>query len=72
MAERNKIKMIEATREMMFGNNESRFFWREVVNTSVYTMNKVQIRQGTSKTPYELLFAHTALVKHFRIFGIKW
>ena len=48
-----------------------KIFWRDVVNTIVYTMNGVQIRQGTNKTPYELWFGHASFVKYFRIFGSK-
>ena len=51
---------------MMFPRNS-----RVVVNTSVYTLNRVQIRQGMSKTPYELWFGHSPSVKYFRIFGRK-
>ena len=54
-----KKTIIEATREMMLENNISKIFWREVVNTTVYTMNIVQLRQGTNNTPYELWFGHT-------------
>ena len=56
---------------MMFENNVSKTFWREAVNTIVYTMNRVQIRKGMNKTPYELWFGHSHLVKYFRIFGSK-
>ena len=44
---------------------------REAVTTTVYTMNKVQIRQGTGKTSYELWFGWTSTIKYFRIFGSK-
>ncbi len=41
---------------MLFKSNVSKIFGREVVNIILYTMNVVKIKQGTSKTPYELLF----------------
>lgn len=55
----------------MFENNISYIFWREVVNTLVYIMNKVQITQGIGKTPYEIWFGHTPMVRYFRISGSK-
>ena len=57
---------------MLFENDVSKTFWREVVNTTVYTMNKVQIRKGMRKIPYKLQFGHSPLVKYFRIFGRKF
>ena len=56
---------------MMFENDVSKTFWRESVNTTVYTMNIVQIRKGMNKTPYELWFGHTNSIKYFRIFKSK-
>src|SRR5271156_6669889 len=32
-------------------------------------MNRVQVRKDTNKTPYELWFGHSPIVKYFRIFG---
>lgn len=37
-----------------------------------YTLNRVQIRKGMEKTPYELLFGHTPSVKYFKTFGRKF
>ena len=37
----------------------------------VYTLNRVQIKKGMSKTPYELWFGHSPSVKYFRIFESK-
>ena len=62
--------MTEAARAMLFENDLVKIFWREV-NTSVFTMNRVQIREDTDKTPYELWFGHAPSVKYFRIFGSK-
>ena len=44
---------------------------REAINTLVYTLNKVQIRNGMDKTCYEIWFGHSPLVKYFNIFGSK-
>ena len=49
----------------------SKKFWREEINTTMYTMNRVQIIKGMRKKPYELWFGHSLLVKYFIIFGRK-
>ena len=54
---------------MLVDNDVSKMFWREVMNTSIYTMNRAQVRKDTNKTPYELWFGHSPTVKYFRIFG---
>ena len=82
IAERRNKSIVEATRDMLFKddhwitamlfeNDEPKTFWREAINTIVYTLNKVQIRKGLEKKPYELWFSHSPSVKYFRIFGSK-
>lgn len=71
IAKRRNRYVTEAPRAMMFENDVSKTFWREVDNTIVYIMNRVYIRKGTNKTPYELWFGHVPLVKYFRFFGSK-
>ena len=57
---------------MLFENDVPKTFWREVVNTVVYTLHRVQIRKGMDKTPYELWFGYSPSIKYFRIFGSKY
>ena len=47
-------------------------FWREVVGTRVYTLNRTQLRPNNEKTPYELWKGIPASVKYFRVFGSKF
>ena len=56
---------------MLFENDISKTFWREVVNTTMCNMNRVYITKGMNETPYEIWFGHSPLVKYFRIFGSK-
>lgn len=46
-------------------------YWREVVQTTVYILNRAQIRPNTTKTPYKLWKGILASSSHLRIFGIK-
>ena len=32
----------------------ARTHWREVVSTTIYTLNRIQIKKGTNATPFEL------------------
>jgi len=56
----------------MMEENVPQIYWREIVSTTIYTLNQVQIRSKTGKTPYELLFGITSTVKYFRVFGSKY
>ena len=56
---------------MILEGNIKYIYWREVIIKTIYTMNRVQIRQITDKTLDELFFGHTPIMKYFRINGIK-
>jgi hypothetical protein len=54
--------------------NEARLsdgYWREVVGTSIYILNKDQLRINSNKTSYELWFGRAPSVKYFKVFGSK-
>ena len=44
-------------------------FWREAVNTTCHTLNRVYFKPDTTKTPYDLWRGKKPIVKYFRIFG---
>jgi hypothetical protein len=46
-------------------------FWREAVNTTVYILNRAQIRVNNNTTPCELWKGRPAIVKYFKVFGCK-
>lgn len=46
-------------------------YWRKAVSTMVYTFNRVHIKGEMGKTPYELWFGNTPIVKYFKKFGSK-
>jgi len=46
-------------------------FWREAVETIVYTLNRTQLRPNNEKNPYELWKGRPDSVKYFKIFGSK-
>ena len=56
---------------MLVVNDVSKMFLREVVNTIINTVNKVQVKEDKNKTPYELWFGYSPTVKYFRNFHSK-
>jgi hypothetical protein len=46
-------------------------FWREIVNTTLYILNRGKIRVNNNKTPYELWKGRPTIVKYFKFFGSK-
>jgi hypothetical protein len=46
-------------------------FWREIVNTTLYILNRGKIRVNNNKTPYELWKGRPTIVKYFKFFRSK-
>jgi hypothetical protein len=46
-------------------------YWREVISTIVYILNRGHLRINSNKTPYELWFGRAPSVKYFKVFGSK-
>ena len=47
-------------------------FWREVVYTTIYTVNRGKLRLNKDKTPYELWYGRPSSVKYFKVFGSNY
>lgn len=71
VVERKNRTILDASRSMISEENLPHVYWRESVNTMVYTFNRVHNKGETGKTPYELWFGNIATLKYFRIFGSK-
>ena len=63
--------MIDCARTLMMEKNVALKYWREVVSTTVYTLDKVQIKKGTNTTSFKLWYGHSPNVKHFKQFICK-
>jgi hypothetical protein len=46
-------------------------FWREPVSTTVYILNRAQIRVNNNKKPYDLWKGRPTTVKYFKVFRSK-
>ena len=62
---------MDCARTLMMEKNVSLKYWREVVSTSIYTLNHVQVKKGTHATPFELWYGYSPNVKYFKVFGRK-
>ena len=57
---------------MMLNNKKlSMKLWAKVVSTACYTINRVYVRSGMGKTPYEIWRCKKPNLSHFHIFGSK-
>src|SRR5271156_6742821 len=63
--------VLDTMHTMMIEGKVVHTYWRDAVNTIVYTINRTQLRPSADKTPYELWFGNVPTVKYFRIFGSK-
>ena len=55
----------------MIEKNISIKYWKEAINTTVHTLNRVQLKKDTFKTPYELWYGYKPNVIYFKVFGSK-
>ena len=62
---------MDYARTLMMEKNVTLKYWREVISTIFYTLNRVKIKKGTNATPFELCYGHSPNVKHFKVFGRK-
>ena len=62
---------MDSSRTLMMEKSVALKYWKEVVSTTVYTLNRVHVKKGTNLTAYELWFGYTPCVKYFKIFGSK-
>ena len=62
---------MDYAKTLMMEKNVALKYQREAISTTVYTLNRVQIKKGTNATPFELWYGHSPNVKHFKVFGSK-
>ena len=71
MVERRNRTIQEAARTMLNEAKLSYGYWREAISTTMHTLNRGQLRVNSNKTPYELWYGRTPIVKYFKVFGSK-
>ncbi|MGI4458266.1 hypothetical protein ACR2WA_25375, partial [Klebsiella pneumoniae] len=63
--------IVDYARTLMIDKKVLQTFWREAISTIVYTLNRVQLKKGTLKTPYEIWYDKKPNVSYFKIFGSR-
>ena len=47
-------------------------YWKEVINTTVHTLNRVQLKKESNQTPYEIWYGYKPNVSYLKVFGGKY
>ena len=68
-AEREIRTIVECARSMLLSKNINRELWTEAIKTACYVLNRVILKHGEKKTPFEKWFNRKPAIKHLRIFG---
>ena len=56
---------------LMLEKNVAPKYQREAISIVLHTLNRVQLKKGTDKTPYELWYGCKPNVCYFKVFGSK-
>ena len=63
------MTLIEAARTMLADSKLPIVFWAEVVNTTCYVQNRIQVVKSQNKTPYELFHKRKPLISFLKTIG---
>ena len=55
----------------MIENNVALKYWKEAISTIVHTLNRVQLKKDSNKTPYQLWYGYKPNVSYLKVFGSK-
>ncbi|XP_057802878.1 uncharacterized protein LOC131018175 [Salvia miltiorrhiza] len=69
VVERKNRTLVEMARVMLASKKLAQRFWAEAVSTACHINNRVNIKPGTFKTPYEILRGKKPNLKYFHVFG---
>ena len=69
VVERKNRTLQEMVRVMSNLKKLSSRLWAEAINTTCYTINRVYLKLGTTKTPYEIWKGKKPKLGYFHIFG---
>lgn len=70
-AERKTRTVEEMGRTMLKDSKLDVKFWVQAIDTTIFIINRILLRNNCNRTPYELWKGKQANVKYFRIFGSK-
>jgi hypothetical protein len=68
-AERKNHTLMDAARTMMAEFKSPYNFWAEAISTACHATNRLYLRKGLNKTPYEILTGNKPNIKYFWCLG---
>jgi hypothetical protein len=71
VAERKNRTLMDMAKTMLAEFKSLSNFWAEAINTACHVTNRLYLRKGLNKTPYEILIGNKPNIKYFRVFGCK-
>ncbi|KAK1652560.1 hypothetical protein QYE76_070365 [Lolium multiflorum] len=71
VAERKNRTLMDMARSMMAEYKSCYNFWAEAISTACHSSNRLYLRKGLNKTPYEILTGNKPNISYFKVFGCK-
>jgi hypothetical protein len=71
VAERKNRTLMDMARTMLVEFKSPYKFWAEAIITACHASNRLYLRKGFNKTPYEKLTGNKPNIKYFQVFGCK-
>jgi transposase InsO family protein len=65
VAERKNQTLMDMARTMLAEFKSPYNFWAEAINTACHATNRLYLRKGLKKTPYEILTGNKPNIKYF-------
>ena len=62
---------MDCARTLMIENNVSLKYWKESISILVHTLNKVQLKKDSNKTPYQLWYGYKPNLGYLKVFDNK-
>ncbi|KAK1628842.1 hypothetical protein QYE76_003157 [Lolium multiflorum] len=69
VAERKNRTLMDMARSMMVEYKSRYNFWAEAISTACHSSNRLYLRKGLNKTPYEILTGNKPNISYFKVFG---
>ena len=69
IVERRNISIMDCAKTLMIEKNIATKYWNEAIKIAIHTLNQVQLKKDTFKTPYELWYGYKPNVINPKVFG---
>ncbi|KAK1603351.1 hypothetical protein QYE76_018030, partial [Lolium multiflorum] len=69
VAERKNRTLMDMARSMMAEYKSRYNFWAEAISTACHSSNRLYLRKGLNKTPYEIVTGNKPNISYFKVFG---